>query len=117
MADCSCDFCGQNEKCKHAYEESDCRVAEILSAKVIANEEFKEFCEKMKTLNKIMNNDSLEQILNIMQNVIYDASLEETTYCDECGEVFIPEITLNELEYSLHAVCPKCKKNNRILEL
>jgi hypothetical protein len=117
MADCSCDFCGQNEKCKHAYEESDCRVAEILSAKVIADEEFKSFCEKMKKLNKIMNNDSLEQIIHTMQNIICDAGLEETTYCDACGEVFIPEITLNEEEYSLHAVCPKCKKNNRILEI
>lgn len=37
--------------------------------------------------------------------------------CDFCGEIFIPEITINEDEYSLHAVCPKCKKNNRILEI
>lgn len=117
MADCSCDFCGQNEKCKHAYEESDCRVAEIFSAKVIADEKFKTFYEDMKKLNKIMNNDALEQIIHTMQNIICDASLEETTYCDKCGEIFTPNIKLNELEYSLHAECPKCKHNNRILEI
>ena len=53
MADCGCDFCGQKDKCKHAYEESDCRVAEIFSAKAIGDEKFKTFYEDMQKLNKI----------------------------------------------------------------
>ena len=117
MADCSCDFCGQNEKCKHAYEESDCRVAEIFSAKAIADEKFKTFHEDMKKLNKIMNDSRLEQMIFWMQDILSDATLEETTYCDSCGEIFIPEITIDKDQYSLHAVCPKCKKKNTILEI
>ena len=76
MADHSCDFCGQNEKCKHAYEETECRVAEILSAKAIANEDFKSFYEKMQKLNKIMNDSRLEQTIFWMRDIISDADLE-----------------------------------------
>lgn len=70
MADYSCDFCNENEICKYAYDELDCKIQMIKEAKIISNKEFEDFYKKYSKLNEDICNDELASILSHMYNII-----------------------------------------------
>lgn len=72
MADYSCEWCKHEEKCKYAYQSTECEPEEMLKMyKVLPEEEYKkvlEFIEYLKTKEK--DSDYVENARRQLENNI-----------------------------------------------
>lgn len=73
MADYSCDFCVHDNQCPYAYDQLDCFVETIKSAKAIVDDEFETFLAKMVEKNEDICDDNLDVLIQNMRNIICDS--------------------------------------------
>lgn len=76
MADQDCDYCHKSNKCKFAYEQTDCRVTEIQEAKQISTQKFKEFILSLKEQNEVVCSEKLQNLIDIGNEIINDSKEE-----------------------------------------
>ena len=74
MADYSCDFCEHNNQCRYAYDQLDCLVETIKTARVIADDEFQAFLAKLIQKNEDLCDDNLGVLIRYMQNIVLDSN-------------------------------------------
>lgn len=106
MADCSCDFCGHDNKCPYAYNESDCYVETIKASKAIVDDDFKAFLAKLEKINEDMCDDNIRILIGTMRKMVNCS--EKTLPAWATKKASICEAVLLSPDYGRKDDCSLC---------
>ena len=73
MADYSCEFCLHDNHCPYAYNQLDCYVETIKSARSFVDDEFKSFLAKLEEKNEDVCDDNIDVLIRTMRNIVLDS--------------------------------------------
>lgn len=74
MADCDCEWCGHDEECPYAWENSDCYIGTIESARYIVNDVFESVYSSINEKSEDLCDNRVDQLVECMRTIIYDSS-------------------------------------------